>query len=164
MYGFATIECSSGTNHFSFPVWPSFVPFVSAYDPLTLFPPWKPLVVHFILLKTFSHSQCTPPRHSSNPTPPYMPFLFSLFRLCCDHPFLSYWSSLSVSFLSSQTSQGKFYWSLGNAWVPLKVKVNKSKASCWTTKPSSPLVGGNQLFRAVRLWGTLNLVMLSRRM
>lgn len=63
------------------------------------------------------------------------------------------WSSLSVIPLSSQHSQGKVYWSLSNARVPLKVKVNERKAFCWTTKPNVALVGGASIIQSCQTTG-----------
>ena len=74
-------------------------------------------------------------------------------------PSLSPWSSLSVRLLSAQTGQGKFYWSLCNARAPLKVKVNKSIASCWTTGPKPDFyawgINYSELsdHRALATWG-----------
>lgn len=84
---------------------------------------------------------------------PAMPSLLSLLRLWCNQLLLPSWSSLSVSLLSSQASQGKVYWSLGNARVPLKVKVNKSKASCRTTKPNSASGGGASIIQSCQTMG-----------
>lgn len=68
----------------------------------------------------------------------FLPHPCHLHQHTCFHSFLSFsprpllsaLPSLSVRLLSPQTDLGRFYWSLSNAWVPVKVKVNKSKASC----------------------------------
>lgn len=142
-----------------------------SHTPLSFQTPFLPhlFIFHFTLLNTlFLSSSQLIPHTSPHPTPFPAP-MASLPSSCSlgygtIFPSLSSWSSLSVRPLSSQARRRKVYWSPGNARVPLKVKVNKSKASCWTTKPKLDFSrSGYQLFRAVRSQGTRHLVILSRK-
>lgn len=99
------------------------------------------LLLHLIFLNS-----PFPLQQGNTPTCHALPLLFAQVMAWSSPP--PSWSSLSVIPLSSKPSQGKLYWSLGNAQVPLKVKVNERKAFCWTTKPNFALVGGPSIIQS----------------
>lgn len=107
-------------------------------------------------LHTHPVPSSTSPITASRPPPPPT---FPVPWVTAQSSLPSSWSSLSVRLLSSQTGQGKLYWSLRNARVPLKVKVNKSKASFWTTRPKPDFSMQGINYWAVSSQGTLHPVM-----